>query len=97
MVGTENSNGSQAVRSNGTTNGQSSSHPREETDRLVMIKLAEITGLVKGAEEEYSVIIKVLPTDDNDRYKVKQKFRQVKSCTLHFTLDSFSTSFSRSC
>ena len=96
-MGTENSNGSQAVRSNGTTNGQSSSPPREETDRLVMIKLAEITGLVKGAEEEYSVIIKVLPTDDNDRYKVKQKFRQVKSCTLHFTLDSFSTSFSRSC
>ena len=95
-MGTENSNGSQAVRSNGTTNGQSSSHLREETDRLVIIKLAEITGLVKGTEEEYSVIIKVLPTDDNDRYKVKQKFRQVKSCTLHFTLYSFSTSFSRS-
>ena len=50
----------------------------ERLDRLVIIKLAEVTGLVKGGEAEYSVIIKVLPTDDHDRYKVRQKFRQVR-------------------
>ena len=53
----------------------------ERLDRLVIIKLAEISGLVKGGQADYSVIIKVLPTDDHDRYKVRHKFRQV-SCAL---------------
>ena len=33
--------------------------------------------MVKGLDKDYSVIIKVLPTDDNERYKVKHKFRQL--------------------
>ena len=43
----------------------------------VTLKLAEISGVVKGEDKDYSVIIKVLPTDDNERYKVKHKFRQL--------------------
>ena len=78
------------VRLNGNGNGerwrgrggQAESEERlnrlDRLDRLVIIKLAEISGRVKGGEAEYSVIIKVLPTDDHDRYKVRQKFRQVR-------------------
>ena len=43
----------------------------------VILKLAEISAMVKGLDKDYSVIIKVLPTDDNERYKVKHKFRQL--------------------
>ena len=72
------------VRLNGNGNGEKwrgrggQVESEERLDRLVIIKLAEISGRVKGGEAEYSVIIKVLPTDDHDRYKVRQKFRQVR-------------------
>ena len=42
-----------------------------------ILKTAEITAVVKGELREYSVIIKVLPTDDSERYNVKHKFRQL--------------------
>ena len=91
MLGLE--NGSLGVKVNGASNGESSREEGEERERerLVTIKLAEITGVVKGLEEEYSVIIKVLPTDDNERYKVRHKFRQVRP-SQHFSdcLNKFS-------
>ena len=39
--------------------------------------MAEISARVKGSEKDYSVIIKVLPTDDDERYQVKHKFKQL--------------------
>jgi len=67
------------IRLNGASNGQCGSHHQQDTDidRLVILKLAEISAMVKGLDKDYSVIIKVLPTDDNERYKVKHKFRQL--------------------
>jgi len=44
---------------------------------LAILKSADIRALVKGVEVDYSVIIKVLPTDDSSRYRVKHKFRQL--------------------
>ena len=87
--GSHGSQGSQAslpARLNGASNGEERWRGRagqgereERLERLVIIKLAEISGLVKGGQAEYSVIIKVLPTDDHDRYKVRHKFRQVSA------------------
>lgn len=44
---------------------------------LAILKSADIRAVVKGVEVDYSVIIKVLPTDDSSRYRVKHKFRQL--------------------
>ena len=32
---------------------------------------------VKNAEKSYSLVVKVLPTDDNERYSIKYKFKQL--------------------
>ena len=86
--GSNGSNGSLPARLNGASNGErwrggrgraGQADSQESLERLVIIKLAEISGLVKGGQAEYSVIIKVLPTDDHDRYKVRHKFRQVSA------------------
>ena len=82
------------LNGNGASNGErwrergGRADSEERLDRLVIIKLAEISGRVKGGEAEYSVIIKVLPTDDHDRYKVRHKFRQVSCNTLICLLES---------
>ena len=32
---------------------------------------------VMNVEKDYSLIVKVLPTDDNERYSIKHKFKQL--------------------
>ena len=32
---------------------------------------------VKNVAKSYSLIVKVLPTDDNERYSIKYKFKQL--------------------
>jgi len=61
------------------SNGHSHHGPNEyeHMERLAILKTAEITAVVKGELRDYSVIIKVLPTDDSERYNAKHKFRQL--------------------
>jgi len=44
---------------------------------LAVLKQVTVSINVMNVEKDYSLIVKVLPTDDNERYSIKHKFKQL--------------------